>query len=147
MALVYYPPLDHPVVGQDGRVTIVWRNYFQTLSGGITPGSPGITQLTGPITTPGGGSGATTITDGAVTYAKIQDVSAANRLLGRGDSGPGDVEEISLGDGLVMTGTVLSVDGSDAGGYWTVLTNGSPSAPELIFDADGDVVSVWVPFP
>ena len=35
------------------------------------------------------------ITDGAVTYAKIQDVSATDRILGRDSAGAGDVEEIT----------------------------------------------------
>lgn len=42
------------------------------------------------------GSGATwTIDNGAVTYAKMQDVSATDRLLGRSTAGSGDVEEIT----------------------------------------------------
>ncbi len=58
--------------------------------------------------------GVTEIAAGAVTYAKIQDVSAASRILGRGSlSGSGDVEEITLGAGLSMTGTALSASGSD----------------------------------
>lgn len=28
-------------------------------------------------------------------------------------------------------------------GYWSVLTNGDPFAPELIVDGDGDVIAVW----
>ena len=55
--------------------------------------------------------GATTIAANAVTYGKMQDVSAASRLLGRGDSGVGDPQEITLGAGLAMTGTVLSSSG------------------------------------
>lgn len=58
------------------------------------------------------GSGSIRIADGGVTYAKIQDVSAASKILGRGDSGSGDVQEITLGTGLTMTGTTLSASGS-----------------------------------
>ncbi|MBT7338231.1 MAG: hypothetical protein HN802_00820, partial [Candidatus Jacksonbacteria bacterium] len=39
--------------------------------------------------------GATTIANDAVTYAKMQNVSASDRILGRDTAGAGDVEEIS----------------------------------------------------
>jgi hypothetical protein len=49
------------------------------------------------------------IADNAVTYAKMQDVSAASRLVGRGSAGgAGDPQEITLGNGLTMNGTVVS---------------------------------------
>lgn len=67
--------------------------------------------LTGDVTA-SAGSNTTTIANGAVTYAKMQDVSAASRLIGRGSaSGSGDPEEITLGSGLTMTGTTLSASG------------------------------------
>lgn len=61
-----------------------------------------------------GSSGTTlTIDNDAVTYAKMQNVSAASKLLGRGAaSGSGDVEEITLGTGLSMSGTTLSASSS-----------------------------------
>lgn len=52
----------------------------------------------------------TNIDGGAVTYAKIQSVTGS-RVLGRGSSGAGTVEELSLGTGLQVTGTTLSVSG------------------------------------
>ena len=49
------------------------------------------------------------ISDDQVTYAKIQNVSAAARLLGRGGAGgAGDVEEITIGSGLSLTATALT---------------------------------------
>lgn len=56
-----------------------------------------------------------TIANSAVTYAKLQSVSAGSTLLGRGASGSGDVQEITLGSGLTMTGTTLSASGSTSG--------------------------------
>jgi hypothetical protein len=50
------------------------------------------------------------VADAAVTYAKLQDVSAASRLLGRGSAaGAGDVEELTLALGLSLLGTVLTL--------------------------------------
>lgn len=105
----------------------------------------GIDQLTGAVTAgPGSGSQAATISDGAVTNAKLGDASvteskiddgavttskmpnaavtlakladlAADRLIGRGNgSGTGAPQAISLGTGLSLSGTTLSA--SAAGG-------------------------------
>lgn len=70
--------------------------------------------LTGDVTA-SSGSNTTTIANNAVTYAKMQDVTAASRLLGRGDSGSGDPQEIVIGTGLAMTGTTLSATGGGSG--------------------------------
>lgn len=49
-----------------------------------------------------------TIDNDVVTYAKMQNVSAASCLLGRGEGGgSGDVQELTLGAGLVLIGTKL----------------------------------------
>jgi hypothetical protein len=82
------------------------RQFVQTTPATITVGSSDLVfvQLSsggggvsdgdkGDITVSSGGS-AWTIDAGAVTYTKMQDVSATDRLLGRQSSGAGDVEEI-----------------------------------------------------
>lgn len=96
-----------------------------TVSGGLEfSGAGGIQRsaLTGDVTA-SAGSNATTIANNAVSYAKMQDVSAASKLLGRGDSGAGDPQEITLGSGLTMTGTTVSVS---AGGG-NVSNTGTPA--------------------
>lgn len=49
-----------------------------------------------------------TINNGVVTYAKMQSSTAASRLLGKGSSGPGTLEELSIGAGLGISGTTLN---------------------------------------
>lgn len=59
-------------------------------------GTPLLTRaaLTGDVTAPQG-SNSTTIASDAVTYAKMQNVSTNNVVLGRITAGPGDVEELT----------------------------------------------------
>lgn len=55
--------------------------------------------------------GTTEMDNDAVTYAKMQNVSAASRLLGRGSAaGSGDPEELTAGTGLSVSGTTVAVD-------------------------------------
>ena len=83
---------------------------IQVSSSGVSDGDKGDVTVSG--------SGATwTIDNDAVTYAKIQNVSAASKLLGRGDSGSGDVQEITLGTNLSMSGTTLNASGGSTGWY------------------------------
>lgn len=66
---------------------------------GGTPSSLTATNVTG-LPTAG-------LVDAAVTYAKIQNVSATGKLLGRANAGAGVIEEISLGGAFVTAGTQL----------------------------------------
>lgn len=79
-------------------------------------GGAGITELTGNITAgPGSGSVAATIASDAVTYAKMQNVSAASRIIGRGSAGgAGDPQELTVGSGLAIAGTVINATGGGA---------------------------------
>jgi hypothetical protein len=82
----------------------IWTRYGATTYSSFF----GSLTLTGDITgTEVSGSVSTTIPNNTVTYAKMQDISAASTLLGRGSSGAGDPQEISLGAGLTMSGTTI----------------------------------------
>jgi hypothetical protein len=62
------------------------------------------TTLTGAVTGSGSGSIATTITNKAVTYGKIQDISAQS-ILGRYATTDGIAQELKLGAGLLLNNT------------------------------------------
>jgi hypothetical protein len=61
---------------------------------GVNTGNQTIT-LTGDVTGSGTGSFAATVANGAVSYAKMQNVSATSRILGRITAGAGSVEELT----------------------------------------------------
>lgn len=63
---------------------------------------------------------------GDLPFSNIAQASAASKLLGRGDSGAGDFQEISLGSGLSMSGTTLSASGG-SGSIVRVQTSGVSS--------------------
>lgn len=109
------------------------------------PADTGITQLTGDVTAgPGSGSQAATIPNDTVTYAKMQNVSAASRLIGRGSaSGAGDPEEITLGTGLTMTGTVLSSSGGGASVTISTTPPVGPAAGDLWFNSENGTLYVY----
>jgi hypothetical protein len=98
------------------------------ITGGLADGDKGDITVSS--------SGATwTIDNDAVSFAKMQNVSAASKLLGRGDSGSGDVQEITLGDGLTMTGTTLAASGGGGGGLGAPTYVVTKTADETITDS------------
>jgi hypothetical protein len=86
---------------------------------GTNSGDQTIT-LTGNVTGSGTGSFAATIANDAVTYAKMQNVSATDRILGRQSAGAGDVEEITC----TSAGRAL-LDDADASAQRTTLGLGT----------------------
>lgn len=103
--------------------TYLTSNQTITLSGDVT--GSGSTAIT------------TTIANNAVTYAKIQDVTAS-RLLGRYAATNGDAQEITLGSGLSLD-TSTGVLTATASGTGTV-TSVSLALPS-IFTVSGSPVT------
>jgi hypothetical protein len=134
----------------------VGTNHLEsTLAAEIAANTAKVTNAThtGDVT----GATALTIANDAVTYAKMQNVSAASRLIGRGSAGgAGDPEEITLGAGLSMTGTVLAATAGGTNRYAASMMR--PAAGEFIGNglnatalgtqiqvANRTVLAPWVP--
>ena len=87
---------EHVDWAASGAGTIHTDNYIENVVQTTVTGSSGtvtsIGNLTGDVTS---SNRATTIAADAVTYAKMQNVSATNVVLGRDSAGAGIVEEIS----------------------------------------------------
>ncbi len=111
-----------------------------TVGGGIEftgAGALRTTAFTGDVTKTAGGT-ALTIANDAVTYAKMQNVSATDRLLGRSSAGDGDVEEI------VCTPFARGVlDDADAATVRNTIGLGSTDTPQFagISLASGEFLS------
>ncbi len=76
-------------------------------------------------------------TNSSVTYAKIQNVSATDRLLGRDTTGAGVIEELTVGGGIEFTGSV-GLQRSAISGDVTIAAGSNTAAitAGVIVDAD-----------
>ena len=76
-----------------GNISVTQAVDLDTIESDTATNNAKVTNAThtGDVT----GSGALTIANDAVTYAKMQNVSATSRVLGRITSGSGDVEELT----------------------------------------------------
>ncbi len=132
-------------IGSSGKVLTVTSGLpsWETVSGGggVSDGDKGDITVTS--------SGATwTIDNDAVTYGKMQNISATQRVLGRNTSGAGDAEEVTLSQLLDWVGSAAQGDilyrGSSgwnrlaAGTSGQVLqTNGSSADPSWVTPSSG----------
>lgn len=95
----------------------------------------GLTQLTGEVLAgPGTGS----------VPASLSTTGVVPGSYG----GPHAIPVLAVDSkGRIVAITAVGIDaGVEAAGYWSPLTNGDATTPELIF-ADGDTISVWTPTP
>lgn len=101
------------------------------IASGLTAGTVTTNaNLTGDVTSSGN---AATIPSDTVTYAKMQNVSATSRLLGRRTSGAGDVEEMTIDQAFAFIGTPSQGD---------MLFQGDSSRWELLVPStDGKVLT------
>jgi hypothetical protein len=110
--------------------------------GGISDGDKGDITVSG--------SGATwTIDSDVVTYAKIQNVSATSRLLGRSTAGAGDIEELTIGSGLSLTAGQLTATGAvtPAGVSGSVQINDGAGALGAVTDFKWDSANTELDVP
>lgn len=122
-----------------------------SLAGGLEFASASLLRsaLSGDVTAPAG-SGATTIANAAVTYAKIQNVLTGT-LLGRTTVGAGSVEEITPSAPLSISAGALSIDltayaGKSTGTYTGAFTGTTTDpAPVIRYTVSGQVVMLYIP--
>jgi len=88
------------------------------------------------------GSGALTIAANAVTYAKMQAISATKTLLGRITAGAGNTEEIAISGNLAMSATDLIVRTSK---IKTITANYSVPITEGTILVNGSSLTITLP--
>jgi hypothetical protein len=119
--------------------------------GGISDGDKGDITVSA--------SGATwTIDNDAVTYAKLQNISASSRILGRATSGAGDPEECTLSQVLDFVGSAVQGDilyrgasswtrlGAGTSGHY-LQTQGPSANPQwaAVSSGTGGATNLWIP--
>jgi hypothetical protein len=89
------------------------------------------------ITITDGGAGSTVtvlVTDGSITYAKLQDISTTQRVLGRNTAGAGDAEEVSASSVLDWIGTTRGAVFYRGAAGWAIL---APGTSGYVLQANG----------
>lgn len=105
---VYFPPLT-PAFSVEEAQDAVGAMVDATLVYVDATPSLGRAAITGDVTI-AAGSNAAVIPNDTVIFAKMQNI-ATDRVLGRDTGGSGDIEELTLGSGLVITGGALVATG------------------------------------
>jgi hypothetical protein len=114
--------ITFPRINADNTVSALDAATFRTAIGAGT-GSGTVTSVTGtaPITSSGGTTPAISLNDAGVTYAKIQNVSATARVLGRITAGSGIIEELTganvatiIGSNAIENATNVTIATDDA---------------------------------
>lgn len=92
-------------IGTNGQILTVSAGGIPFWASGVSPGGAAGGDLTGNFPNP-------TIAANAVTYGKIQNVSASQRLLGRATAGAGVIEELTVAQArsLLGLGTAALLD-------------------------------------
>ena len=125
------------VLSTNGSGVLSWG-----AGGGISDGDKGDITVSG--------SGATwTIDSDVVTYAKIQNVSATSRLLGRSTAGAGNIEELTIGSGLSLAAGQLTTTGAvtPAGVSGSVQINDGAGALGAVTDFKWDSANTELDVP
>jgi hypothetical protein len=87
---------------------------------------------------PGAASGVPVYTDGSNAMAADLDIGT-NKIINLVDP----VTDQQAATKKYVDDNSGGVTDVQAAGYWSPLTNGDPGSPELVFDGNGDTVSVW----
>jgi len=137
------PDATTALVGTDTTQTLTNKSIDSgQLTGTIDAGR--FPALTGDVTT-SAGSVATTIANTAVTYAKMQNISATQKILGRNTAGSGSTEEITVNQILswlsTTQGAVLYYNGSS----WTALSPGTSG--QVLQTQGGSADPQWANIP
>ena len=127
----YDAGVSDPVVTFGSGTVGITGSLSATNLSGTNTGDQTIT-LTGDVTGSGVGSFAATIANDVVTYGKMQNISATDRLLGRSTIGAGDVEEITVSGDIAQSGSTFTIQANSValttdttGNYVATITNGS----------------------
>jgi len=118
----------------DGKFTVFWYNVFNRLSefgGGTFVQSVGASS---PLSSTGGDTPVIGLNDSAVTPGTYGDATHVGQFT---------VDQ----KGLLQFAQNVEITGGGGDGYWSVITNGDPVTPELLFDSNGDAIMGFVPTP